>query len=130
MAELRAAAHEGNLAKVQELLKQDEFKSILNIPTKRTNDFVGRTPLHLASEAGHTSVVKFLLEQGADPNVGTLTNGHTSLHLAAEEGHVDTVKLLLQHGAHKNAKTFGPKGKTPAEMANSKEVADLILNFN
>ena len=43
----------------------------------------GYTPLHLASRAGHSAVVRALLEAGADPDEYT-TTGVTALHFAAE----------------------------------------------
>jgi hypothetical protein len=47
---------------------------------------------------GHESVVRYLLEQGADPNARALC-GATSLHFAAEIGHIRIVESLLQKGA-------------------------------
>lgn len=44
------------------------------------------------------SKVKFLLEQGADPNEKALC-GATALHFAAECGFVKVVKELLRYGA-------------------------------
>ena len=57
------------------------------------------TPLHLASEAGHTEVVRILLENGGSVNAQDQMNGETPLHLACEAGFSDIVQLLLDHGA-------------------------------
>ena len=57
------------------------------------------TPLHLASEAGHTEVVRFLLENGGNVNAQDQMNGETPLHLACEAGFSDIVQLLLDYGA-------------------------------
>jgi ankyrin repeat protein len=43
-------------------------------------------------------VVRYLLEQGAEPNTRALC-GATALHFAAEIGHIAIVESLLQHGA-------------------------------
>lgn len=48
--------------------------------------------------AGHLDIVKFLLENGANPNQKALC-GATALHFSAECGHLDIVKELLKHGA-------------------------------
>ena len=57
------------------------------------------TPLHLASEAGHTQVVRILLENGGHVNAQDQMNGETPLHLACEAGFSDIVQLLLDFGA-------------------------------
>ena len=46
------------------------------------------------------------------------------LHYAAQLGHKETVELLIAEGADVNAKDFG--GTTPLDMADDKEIADLL----
>ena len=56
------------------------------------------TALHSAAASRHTNLVKFLLEQKADPNL--LQRGSfTPLHAAAQNGDVESVRTLLFHGA-------------------------------
>jgi len=50
-------------------------------------------PLIDASEYGHISCVKYLLDYGANPNI-TSVFGETPLVVAKEEGHVEIVKML------------------------------------
>ena len=60
------------------------------------------TPLHLAYEKGHLSVVEYLLRKGADSRD---ENYKTSfLHLAAKNGHLGGVEYLINHKADVNAK--------------------------
>ncbi|OPJ75748.1 ankyrin-2 isoform B [Patagioenas fasciata monilis] len=80
-----------------------------NILTKQ-----GVTPLHLASQEGHTDMVTLLLEKGANIHVATKT-GLTSLHLAAQEDKVNVAEILTKHGANQDAQT--KLGYTPLIVA-------------
>ena len=66
----------------------------------------GLTPLFYASKFGHTSIVKLLLEEGADPNlyVKRWWMEPTCIHAATMRGHIDVVKLLLNAGANINCR--------------------------
>jgi ankyrin repeat protein len=58
------------------------------------------TPLHIAVRKGYTDVIRWLLENGADPNA-VCYNGFTPLHVANDP---EIVKLLIDHKAQLNAK--------------------------
>jgi len=79
-------------------------------------DFTGQTPFLRAALSGDVTVMKLLLEHGADPNIPTLA-GSTALMAAAginwipgqtyshaEADYVEAVKLCLERGAEVNAK--------------------------
>ncbi|GBN59408.1 Ankyrin-3 [Araneus ventricosus] len=109
--ELLQAAQNGDLEKVKYLMKQPGIDA--NSVDRNRN-----TPLHLASEKGHASVVKVLLESvdinvnaknldkrkliypvhpGDDTERNKLTIGKTALYLAVQNGHFELVKLLVSH---------------------------------
>ena len=71
-----------------------------------------RTPLHIASQQGHTS---FLLERGVDVNAKDKSCS-TALHLALQERRgVELARLLLEHGA--DVEVVDDRGRTPLEVA-------------
>lgn len=58
------------------------------------------TPLFLATNKGHTDIVKLLLDKGADPKPAT--DGPTPLELATKQGRTEIVDMLLNAGANKD----------------------------
>jgi ankyrin repeat protein len=61
----------------------------------------GAGVLHLLAKRGDARAVRWLLDQGADPNArwSHWEAEVTPLHLAAAQGHADVVRLLLDAGA-------------------------------
>ena len=91
----------------------------------------GDTPLIAAALSGYKdpSLMAFLLEKGADPNVKN-THGSTALHLAAEKGCLETVKVLIQHGAEQEV--VDGEGLTPLQRACCgchDEVVDYLISL-
>uniref|UniRef100_A0A8C2AG22 CARD- and ANK-containing Inflammasome Adaptor Protein n=1 Tax=Cyprinus carpio TaxID=7962 RepID=A0A8C2AG22_CYPCA len=74
----------------------------------------GFTPLHLASQSGHTEAVAQLLEGKADIHVKD-KQGRTALHWAAAQGEVGVIQLLLNSGSNTNATE--KEKKTPLHLA-------------
>ncbi len=88
---LRDAAFEGNVKKVEELIKQN-----VNINSR---DYHGHsTALLRAALHNKTSTALILIEHGADVNAQSYS-GRTALCYAANNGNVDIVKALLKKGA-------------------------------
>ncbi|TLD27614.1 serine/threonine-protein phosphatase 6 regulatory ankyrin repeat subunit B-like [Venturia nashicola] len=94
----RWACEEGNEAVVQWLLPE-----IKNVDSVIDTDFraamSGLTGLHRASQAGHVSVVSFLLQQGANIEAVATSGTMTPLMLAASNGKDKVIRELLLHGA-------------------------------
>ena len=62
----------------------------------------GASPLVVAMHSGHTRLVEFLLERGADPNAGGA--GYTPLYAAVLRGDLDATRALLARGADPNTR--------------------------
>ncbi|RDD34928.1 Ankyrin repeat protein [Wolbachia endosymbiont of Cylisticus convexus] len=84
----------------------------------------GETALHEAARNGHLDVVKYLVDdKKADVNQKDIC-GETALHEAARNGHKDVVTTLLKKGANPLIKN--KKGKTPRDLANDKNITQLL----
>ena len=70
--------------------------------------------VHAAAAARNHSMMKLLLERGANPNAKQQLD-YTPLHTAASRGDFEMAELLLAHGAEHDAR--GSDGKTPADVA-------------
>ena len=70
-------------------------------------DGKGETPLYkvVAWNPYPDTVVEFLLDQGADPNIAERHFGWSPLHRAAEKGQLVSVAVLLGRGADLHAKS-------------------------
>ncbi|CAI4213228.1 unnamed protein product [Parascedosporium putredinis] len=73
-----------------------------------------RTPLSLAAESGHETLVRLLLDRGADINLGDV-HERTALSWAAGAGREAIVLLLLVRGADPD--TVDERGRTPLSWA-------------
>lgn len=115
--ELTRAAEEGDTARVRELLDSG------NEP-----DEVGRlrrTPLMWAAFKGHASIVRVLLEGGADLEADK--KGETALMLAAEAGAIECVDLLLDAGARADRATEA--GHTAVSFAYCSHRGEAVLRL-
>jgi ankyrin repeat protein len=119
---LHNAARSGNLDAVQAAIKSG---ADVNEP-----DAWG-TPLHIAVSKGDDTIVRLLLDVGADIERATSPNmgGQRPLHLAATHASgAGTARLLISRGAQLD--TRDAAGRTPfltAVMADNFEVADVLL---
>ncbi|KAE8440915.1 hypothetical protein EG329_006312 [Mollisiaceae sp. DMI_Dod_QoI] len=92
-------------------------------------DTVGRTPLALAAEKGHLSLVKLLIEVGADIETRDYRHRLSPLARAAFYGHSEVVKLLLNHGADSDDNVGGDTALSVAAARGHVEVLEALLNW-
>ena len=109
------AAFQGNAKAVQELL------SIVDV---NATDEGQRTMLMLASFGGHSTTVRLLCENKANPNL-TDTNRRTALMYAASGPNAHTVEILLAHGAEVNM-ADGDEGYTALMFAAAEGHSDIV----
>jgi ankyrin repeat protein len=72
------------------------------------------TALHQAARRGHQSIVRFLVEHGAQVSMPD-EHGQTLLHLAAQNGHEDLVQYALAEGCAIDTKDYN--GYTSLHLA-------------
>eukprot|EP00803_Ostreobium_quekettii_P006073 evm.model.scf_554.3 EVM.evm.TU.scf_554.3 scf_554:45299-63774(+) len=75
----------------------------------------GKTPLHFATEKGHSLMTDLLLVGGADWAVRTVIRAQTALHLAANRNAPIVALLLIRAGADVNA--LNDEWQTPLHIA-------------
>lgn len=87
----------------------------------------GRTPLYQAAVlAGGNTVLRFLLEKGADPSLATLV-GQTPLMTAAGRGDTEAMLLLIGKGAAINTKNGAGETALMAAATNGNPRAVQLL---
>jgi ankyrin repeat protein len=95
--------------------------------TQVKNIQLGWSPLYRTVISGQIDAARFLLEQGADPNMSN-NLGETPLHQAADNGNSDMAKLLLNFGAQANYQQN--EGDTPlhhSAFRGDSEMIELLL---
>jgi ankyrin repeat protein len=77
---------------------------------------------------GNVDTVRFLLENGADPNIAGAFANQTALLAATQQNHSEIVELLLQHGADWSAVDH-PSKFSAIEYAISNENATIVRSL-
>jgi len=147
--DLREAAFNNQMAKVQEAIKQgidvndrdDQNRTALMLASfNGHNEIVklllnqdakldmrnseGRTALMFAASGPFPETVTSLLEAGADPNLVDTKEHWTALMFAAAEGNTKVVQTLLKHGADASKKDVD--GDTALNFARDNGHNDVV----
>ncbi|CAI5438376.1 unnamed protein product [Caenorhabditis angaria] len=119
---LHIAAYYGNSDFVNEMVKhvpatiRSEPPIYNHHVNKEFSTEYGFTPLHLAAQSGHDSLVRMLLNQGVQVDATSTTMNVIPLHLAAQQGHIAVVGMLLSRSTQQqHAKDW--RGRTPLHLA-------------
>jgi ankyrin repeat protein/L-ascorbate metabolism protein UlaG (beta-lactamase superfamily) len=118
--EIHEVAQRGDLQRAKTLLAGDP--GLVDV-----KDEANGTALHLAAQAGHEELVRFLVEQGAQVDAGDNENS-TPLDVAAQSGHRAVAELLVAHGADVNHRD--QNGMTPLHFAayqGRNDVVELLI---
>lgn len=91
------AVKEGRLIQLQKAVEKG-----FNVNTR--DPMYGNAPLHWAARNGHTMIIQWLLDHGADKDA-VAKNGNTALHFAADAGNTTSAEVLLKAGLDPNAKS-------------------------
>jgi hypothetical protein len=98
--DLHHACKSGNIDQIIQSFESNPSK-LNEKDSKVISTQLGWTPLYRSVISGRLQATKYLLSQGADPNM--LNNlGESPLHQAADSGNLELAELLLQSGADPN----------------------------
>lgn len=131
---IRSFLREITLHEAASLGELDATRKLIENQPELINSFSpdGFTPLGLACFFGQLEVVKFLLENGANPNLTSNNSFQVApIHSACAISHFEIAAILIAHGADVNAKQA--QGYTPLHSAahNGKtELVKLLVDNN
>ena len=92
---IHSAAKRGDMKDLKTLVLE------IGVSPEEVDGHLRQTPLHYACKHGQAEAVKFLLAQGAKPNVVN-SQGWTALNIARGSGKTDCVYALLEARADPN----------------------------
>ena len=126
-----SAISKGDFEKAAHLLKEGADINRL-IPTVEPDDrgmYEGTTTYLIeAASRGQVQTVRFLLQNGANPNTAASFSGQTALLAAASRGHAEVVDVLLERGADFFAVDH-PSKFNPIEYAIANENASIVRSL-
>lgn len=114
---VHAAAQSGCVSMMR-LLSKYKSVTFTDIP-----DILGVTPLMTACKYGNTSIVKFLVLNGAKLESSS-RDGKTPLLYAIESGNIELVRFLVQSGA--NVKCHDHEGNTPFNITSDSKILSVL----
>lgn len=115
------ASAEGDLSRVEQLLKEDSGLADCN--------WAYYQPLHFAAREGHTEVVRLLLEHGANPSKDSGLEYHvTPLERARDRGYDEIAALLTEAVASRYDSP--PVGERACEVVRQGDLEDARALFD
>lgn len=102
------AALEGDFKTIEKLVSQT--------PLLAQCEYNYTQPIHFAVREGHTEVVRFLLDHGADPSYRTYDFKDSLVTLASDRGHEDIVEMLEAEIQKKSEGFDAQKEKLATEL--------------
>ncbi|XP_021360438.1 serine/threonine-protein phosphatase 6 regulatory ankyrin repeat subunit A-like isoform X4 [Mizuhopecten yessoensis] len=120
-----------NESDLEELAEgDDDFMAALNDPNVDVNkpNEIGLYPIHLAvmnTDANkRKTIIKLLMDKGADINIKAIEDGNTPLHIAAWRNHLVSVKQILSYKPEYN--TEDNDGKTARDIAEENGFTKIV----
>ncbi|OMJ76871.1 hypothetical protein SteCoe_23679 [Stentor coeruleus] len=120
--DLHAACKSGDISAIKLAFQSNPSK------INEKDSQLGWSPLYRTVISGRIEATKFLLEQGADPNMAN-NLGETPLHQVADNGNCLMAKLLIDYGGEVNHQQN--EGDTPlhhSAFRGDAEMVQLLLN--
>lgn len=91
---LHLAARAGRLEEVKQIIHNSDHTGVNDLLSERNQE--GETPLYVAAETGHTSVVtEFLQHSDVETSCIAAKNGYNPFHAAARQGHLSVLQEML-----------------------------------
>lgn len=122
------ASYCGYIETVRFLILQQDEKSLPSF-LDQTHGFLGSTSLYIACQKNYESLVKLLLEKGANPNKPIVENRWTPLMIAAFYGRVSIIQLLLKYGASTSDSIVNSEGSTALKIAQQRNHNSFVVNL-
>ena len=131
------SAHQGNLPAVKALLQAGEDVDEIGNHYRNSHAFSGpnlhvmeKTALAVAATSGHSKVVGFLIDEGANLHLRGGNEKRTALLCACDYGHVECARMLIEAGSNvdaRDAKSMATPLIISSDTSTSFPIVKLLL---
>ena len=101
------------------LILQSEWHTLVSV-----HNYYFQNALYIAAHNGFMSIVKMLLDRGADVNA----QGGVALQIASSDGHLELAEMLINKGADVNAQSEWGSALKAALEEGHVEIAQMLIN--